>query len=110
MAVSLGAFGATAQAATPSQDNARRKAASYLQFEAFSPSGVISQLKYEGFTTAQATYGVNSIHVNWNAQAVKTAKEYLKFDAFSRSGLIAELKHEGFTTAQATYGVNRAGL
>jgi hypothetical protein len=110
LAVSLGAFGATAQAATPGQDNARRKAASYLQFEAFSRSGLIRQLKYEGFTTAQATYGANAIHVNWNAQAAKKAKEYLKFDAFSRSGLIGQLKYEGFTTAQATYGVNRAGL
>ena len=30
----------------------------YLDYSHFSRSGLISQLKYEGFTTKQATYGV----------------------------------------------------
>lgn len=100
----------TASAATPAQDNARKKAASYLQFEAFSRIGLIHQLKFEGFTTAQAVYGVRANNVNWSKQAVKKAKEYLEFDSFSRSGLLAQLKFEGFTISQATYGVNRTGL
>jgi hypothetical protein len=97
-------------AATPGQDNARRKAASYLQYEAFSRSGLISQLKYEGFTTAQAVYGVTAMHANWSREAWLKAKEYLKFDSFSRSGLIAQIRYEGFTLGQATYGVSRTGL
>jgi hypothetical protein len=101
---------ADTSAATPGQDNASRKATEYLQYGAFSRSGLVSQLKYEGFTTAQAVYGVTATHANWSKEAWLKAKEYLKFDAFSRSGLIAQLKYEGFTLGQATYGVNRTGL
>jgi hypothetical protein len=107
---SLLAVSSTAFAATPGQDNARKKAASYLQIESFSRTGLIKQLKFEGFTTTQAAYGVNANHVNWNVQAVKKAKSYLKITSFSRSGLIHQLEFEGFTPAQATYGVNRTGL
>jgi hypothetical protein len=99
-----------ASAATPGQDNARRKAAEYLSFEAFSRPGLIKQLKFEDFTAAQARYGVDANHVNWNVQAVKKAKSYLKFDAFSHSGLVKHLLFEGFTPAQANYGVRRTGL
>jgi hypothetical protein len=67
-------------------------------------------LKFEGYTKAQAIYGVNASHANWNVEAVKSAKEYLKTSPFSRSGLIAQLRFEGFTLAQATYGVKRTGL
>jgi hypothetical protein len=99
-----------ASAATPGQDNARRKAASYLEYEAFSRSGLIHQLKFEGFTTAQAVYGVRANNVNWMKEAAAKAKEYLAYDSFSRPSLIAQLRFEGFTTAQATYGVSRTGL
>jgi hypothetical protein len=100
---------ATAQESVAKQ-NARRMAASYLDSQAFSRKGLISQLKYEGFSTKLATYGVDKQHANWNKQAYKMAKEYLRSQAFSRSGLIEQLKFEGFTTAQAKYGVKKAGL
>lgn len=32
-----------------------------LDYLSFSRSGLIDQLKYEGFTDAQATYGVNAV-------------------------------------------------
>ena len=67
-------------------------------------------MKFEGFTTAQATYGVTALHVNWSREAALSAKEYLHSQGFSRSGLISQLRFEGFTLAQATYGVNRTGL
>jgi hypothetical protein len=92
------------------QRNARGKAASYLRYSAFSRSGLIDQLKYEGFSTKLATYGVDKQHANWNTQAAKKAKQYLKYSFFSRSGLIDQLEYEGFTTAQAKYGVTKAGL
>jgi hypothetical protein len=92
------------------QQNARRKATEYLQYTAFSRSGLIGQLKYEGFSTKLATYGVDAQHANWNKQAAKKAKEYLQLSAFSHSGLIDQLKYEGFTTAQAKYGVKKVGL
>ncbi len=36
-----------------------KSAEQYLEFSAFSRSGLIDQLKFEGFTTEQATYGVD---------------------------------------------------
>jgi hypothetical protein len=95
---------------TDSQQNAVEKAADYLSYSSFSRSGLIKQLKFEGFSTKQATFGVDAQKANWNEQAAKKAGEYLENGSFSRSGLIEQLKFEGFTTGQATYGVKKAGL
>jgi hypothetical protein len=77
---------------------------------AFSRSGLIEQLEYEGFTTPEATLGVDYLNVDWNEQAWKSAESYLDLMAFSRSGLIDQLAYEGFTAEQATYGVDKTGL
>jgi len=90
--------------------NARRKAADYLDYSAFSRTGLIDQLQFEGFSASDATYGVDSLKVDWNEQAAKKAAEYLDYSAFSRSGLIDQLLFEGFTPAQAEYGVSTTGL
>ena len=95
---------------TAGQENARRSAESYLSHSAFSRSGLIGQLKFEGYSTADATYGVDAVSPDWNQQAAKSAESYLSHSAFSRSGLIGQLKFEGYTTEQATYGVDEAGL
>jgi hypothetical protein len=92
------------------QRNARLKAAQYLEFSAFSRSGLIDQLEFEGFSTADATYGTDAVKANWAVQAAKKAKQYLEISPFSREGLIDQLEFEGFTTAEATYGVTQAGL
>ena len=104
---------ATAPTSGPSsvsRDNAREMALDYLDYSAFSRTGLIKQLKYEGFSTADATYGADATHANWYRQAARMAADYLDYSSFSRRGLIAQLKYEGFTTSQATYGVNRVGL
>lgn len=95
---------------TVSQQNAIRSAQDYLQTQAFSQKGLIGQLKYEGYSTADATYAVNAFYVNWSDQAAKAAKAYLQSQPFSRSGLISQLEYDGFTASQATFGVNKAGL
>ena len=77
---------------------------------AFSRSGLITQLEFEGFTNQDATYGVDAVGANWNEQAAKKAAGYLDMMAFSRSGLITQLEFEGFTPAQAEYGVRTTGL
>ncbi len=41
--------------------NARQSAADYLAYSSFSRSGLIGQLEYEGFTTAQAEYGATAV-------------------------------------------------
>ena len=95
---------------TVSQENAVEKAADYLDYAAFSRSGLIKQLKFEGFSTTDATFGVDAQKANWKEQAAKKAKDYLDYGSFSRSGLIRQLKYEGFTAAQATYGAKKVGL
>jgi len=91
------------------EQNAREKAADYLEFSAFSRSGLIGQLEFEGFTTTQAEYGVDAQDADWNAQAALKAADYLEFSTFSRSGLIGQLEFEGFTTTQAEYGADAVG-
>ena len=81
-----GLFGSvTAAHATPvSRANAVAKAHEYLQSEAFSFKGLVGQLKYEGFSTSDATYGVSHSGANWTKEAAAKAKEYLQSEAFSR--------------------------
>ena len=84
------------------------KAEDYLDYSAFSRTGLIKQLKYEGFSLADATYAVDHVVVNWNEQAAKKAADYLDYSSFSRSGLMDQLLYEGFTQTQAAYGVSMA--
>lgn len=90
------------------QQNAIAQAQSYLDYAAFSHSGLIDQLVYEGFSKSEATFAVDAIAVDWNQQAYLKAKEYLGYSSFSLSGLIDQLVYEGFTTSQAKYGANKA--
>ncbi len=45
---------------TVSQSNAKKSATSYLKYSSFSRTGLIDQLVFEGFTQAQAEYGVST--------------------------------------------------
>lgn len=90
--------------------NAIRSAESYLNTGAFSRSGLINQLTFEGYSEADATSAVDSIDVDWNEQAARSAESYLRMSGFSRSSLIDQLMFEGYTKAQATYGADAAGL
>jgi hypothetical protein len=47
---------------TSGQQNARESAEDYLSTGAFSRSGLIQQLKFEGFTSEQAEYGVKKAY------------------------------------------------
>jgi hypothetical protein len=104
------AAGETETELTRSEENAIASAEDYLSFMAFSRSGLIAQLEFEGFTTAEATLAVDSIDVSWRDQAWKSAEDYLDFMPFSRSELIDQLIYEGFTPEQATWGVDKTGL
>lgn len=101
---------AAAKRGTISQQNALRKAESYLKFSAFSRSDLIGQLEYNKFSTEDATWAVDRVTVDWNEQAAKKAASYLKFSSFSRGDLIDQLLYNGFTPEQAEYGVNTTGL
>lgn len=94
---------------TMSQKNALRSAEAYLDYTAFSYSGLIEQLEFEGYSTEDATYAVDNCGADWNEQAAKSAEAYLEYMAFSRDGLIEQLQFEGFTYEQAVYGVEAMG-
>jgi len=52
---------APAPSETTGQENARESAQSYLDSQSFSRTGLIDQLVYEGFSQAEAEYGVNAV-------------------------------------------------
>jgi colicin import membrane protein len=87
---------------------AAKKAVEYLENSSFSKSGLIEQLKYEGFLHADAVEAVNILGVDWRMQAAKKAAEYLKNSSLSESGLIEQLVYEGFTQEQAQFGAAQA--
>ena len=86
------------------------KAQSYLRYSSFSRIGLIKQLEFEGFSNADAIYGVDKQNTNWNDHPILKAKSYLRVSSYSRSGLIKQLEFEGFTNEQAVFGVNATGL
>jgi hypothetical protein len=94
---------------TLSQSNARSTAEDYINSSGFSRSGLIDQLKFEGYSTADATYAVDAIEVDWNEQAARTAQAYLDSSSFSRSGLYDQLIFEGYTSSQANFGLGAVG-
>ena len=86
------------------------QAEDYLEYTAFSRTGLIDQLEFEGFSNADATAAVDTITVDWNEQAAASAENYLDFSSSSRSELIDQLVFEGFTAEQGEYGVDQTGL
>jgi hypothetical protein len=99
-----------APAMTAAQEQAVGTAQEYLNVQGFSRSGLIGQLKFEGFGAKDAAYGADHAGADWNEEAVKVAKSYLTVQNFSRAGLVDQLEFEGFTAKQAAYGVKGAGL
>ena len=95
---------------TVSQENALGSAESYLSFQNFSKEGLIKQLKFEGYSKADAKFAVNNVEVDWMEQAAGSAESYLSFQNFSKSGLIDQLKFEGYTQEQAEHGAESVGL
>jgi hypothetical protein len=71
---------------TTSQRNAVASAKNYLSTAAFSRQGLIDQLSSsagEGYPVSDATVAVDSLHVNWDAEAIQSAKQYLHTSPFS---------------------------
>lgn len=91
------------------QRNALNRAWDYLDYTAFSYSGLVDQLEFEGYSTSTAKFAADNCGADWYQQAAKKAQAYLDYTSFSRSGLISQLKYEGFTQDQAEYGVKAVG-
>lgn len=106
---------AFAQSLTGPQKNAVRSANNYLSMMGFSRSGLIEQLSSpfgDKYSIADATAAVDSMSIDWNAQAVKSAKNYLSMMGFSCDGLIEQLSSDAgdkYTNSQASFGARQAG-
>ena len=90
---------------TVSQQNALKSAERYLDIMAFSYSGLVNQLEYEGYPTGDAKWAADNCGANWSEQALLSAQNYINTMPFSYTGLINQLEYEGFTAEQAEYGV-----
>lgn len=103
---------ASVQKITVSQREATQDAQQYLQYiGGFSLTGLVSQLRSDGFSTSDARYGATHAGANWNKEVVQDARQYLQYvGGFSASGLIGQLESDGFTAAQAKYGAKAVGL
>jgi len=101
---------------TESQQNAALAAKEYLQTSGFSKQGLIDQLSSSagsGYPLHDATVAVNSLHVDWNAQAVRSAREYMQTSPFSCQDLIQQLDSSAgsqYTEAQAHYAATQVGI
>jgi hypothetical protein len=98
----------TAPPENPEVSNARRAAQQYLDYSGFSRSGLIEQLEYEGYSTEAATTVVDSLNVDWMAEAVESAQAYVEYSPFSHSGLVEQLQYEGFSPEEAEHGATTA--
>ena len=82
----------------------------------FSRQGLIDQLSSDfgdGYNRGDATVAVDSLDINWNEQASRSAAVYLQMSGFSCRGLIQQLSADAgdqYTVAQATYGATQAGI
>ena len=94
---------------TVAQQNAIDTAKDYLDYSGFSRTGLIGQLEYEGFTTEEATFGVDNAGADWNAEAAQTAKDYMDYSSFSRQGLYDQLAYEGFLPPEIEFGLAAVG-
>lgn len=99
----------TGSNATMGESNALASAKQYLSIMAFSYSGLIEQLEYEGYSNSEATYAADNCGADWYEQAALSAKEYLNIMSFSKQGLIEQLEYDGFTYDQAVYGAEQCG-
>jgi hypothetical protein len=64
------------------------------------------------YSVADATFAVDSLNVNWNAQAVLSAKSDLQTQPFG-AALVQQLSSPDssqFPLAQAQYGAKAAGI
>lgn len=105
----------TLEKLTLAQENALRQAQQYLDFMPFSRQGLIDQMSSEygsGYPVDVATWAVDYLAPDWNAEAAEAAKQYLDSMAFSRDGLYEQLTSpygSQFTPEQANAGLAAVG-
>ncbi|WP_373559689.1 Ltp family lipoprotein [Bordetella genomosp. 10] len=87
----------------------------YLSIQGFSRDGLIEQPSSatgDGYKLSDATVAVDSLYVDWNKQAERSARQYLDMMGFSCKGLIERLSSSAgnkYTKSQTTHGAHAAG-
>ncbi|WP_198165840.1 Ltp family lipoprotein [Agromyces laixinhei] len=100
---------------TLAQQNALKTAGDYIAYMPFSRQGLIDQMTSEygsGYDVETATWAVDSLAIDYNAQAAKAAQQYLDLTGFSRDGLFEQLTSEyggQYTPEQANAGLAAVG-
>ncbi|WP_299087985.1 Ltp family lipoprotein [uncultured Microbacterium sp.] len=113
------AVSVTAEAPKPvyslEQQNALEEAQSYLDYSGFSRQGLIDQLSSEyggGYPVDVATWAVDTVGADWNAEAVESAQDYLDYSSISRQGLYDQLTSAyggQFTPDEANHALAAVG-
>lgn len=86
--------------------NALRTAYDYLDYSAFSKTGLYDQLIFEEYPIEAAQFAIDNVETDWNANALQAAKDYLDYSAFSNQGLYDQLLFEGYTAEQAQFAID----
>lgn len=101
---------------TASQQHAVRVATSHLDGTSYSRQGLIEQLSAphgQQFAVADATVAVDSLRIDWNAQAARSAAAHVGTNGFTCQELIDRLSSEHgeqFTPEQARFGAAHVGV
>ena len=92
------------------KDNAATKRAkALLAIKAYSFTGLMRQMRDEGFGTTEAMYGLIYCGADWEEQAARKARELLASGEYTREALYDMLVKVGFSEEQAEYGVKNCG-
>lgn len=83
-----------------------RTAYDYLDYSAFSKTGLYDQLIFEEYPAEAAQFAIDNVETDWNANALQAAKDYLDYSAFSNQGLYDQLLFEGYTAEQAQFAID----
>ena len=83
-----------------------------LSYSNYSKYGLIDALvTFDGFSRETAENAVNSLNVNWTANAIPEAKTKLSYTAYSKAGLIEALvSFDKFDREEAEYAVNSLNI
>lgn len=93
---------------TDTQKQCLEQANSYLEKIPFSKKGLKGQLEYKGYTTADIDCVLDSLTIDWVANATKKAEDYLATMPLSQSALELQLDFDGFTKDEIAIAIEKA--
>lgn len=102
-----------AQTLTETQQKVANKASEYLDQQAYSRTALIKKLAAADFNITDTTKAVDSLNIDWDLQALRSAKQYLSKNPMAYYDLIKILSSpsgDQFTDVQANYGARESGV